>query len=141
MGFPIHARFAHPDYGLELEGRQATELLTVGEVYTVNGIQVGQSSSYLNFREVPGEWFNTVLFEGVDSFAMDGDEAEEVSMSEPTLAERLAASLAEQQDRDAEASRERSLAATKLDECEMWLAKCEPTDEAKASGQAAPAPH
>lgn len=31
---------------------------------------------------------------------------EEVNMTEPTLAERLAASLAEQQDRDAEASQE-----------------------------------
>jgi hypothetical protein len=29
-----------------------------------------------------------------------------------------------------EQSRERSLAATKLDECEMWLARCEPTAEA-----------
>ena len=29
-----------------------------------------------------------------------------------------------------EASRERSLAVTKLDECEMWLAKCTPTQEA-----------
>jgi hypothetical protein len=27
-------------------------------------------------------------------------------------------------------SRERSLAATKLDECEMWLARCKPTQEA-----------
>ena len=29
-----------------------------------------------------------------------------------------------------EPSRVRSLAATKLDECEMWLAKCQPTKEA-----------
>jgi hypothetical protein len=28
-----------------------------------------------------------------------------------------------------EPSRERSLAATKLDECEMWLAKCKPTQD------------
>lgn len=27
-------------------------------------------------------------------------------------------------------SRERSLAATKLDECELWLARCQPTAEA-----------
>ena len=33
-------------------------------------------------------------------------------------------------------SRERSLAATKLDECEMWLRHCEPTDEAKLRDQA-----
>jgi hypothetical protein len=35
-------------------------------------------------------------------------------------------------------SRERSLAATKIDEAEMWLAKCEPTVEAAARDQAAP---
>jgi hypothetical protein len=34
-------------------------------------------------------------------------------------------------------SRERSLAATKLDECEMWLARCMPTDEAWHRDQAA----
>lgn len=37
-------------------------------------------------------------------------------------------------------SRERSLAATKLDECEMWLARCQPTAEAFNRDQAAPAP-
>lgn len=31
-----------------------------------------------------------------------------------------------------EPSRERSLAATKLDECEMWLTRCTPTQEALA---------
>jgi len=33
-------------------------------------------------------------------------------------------------------SRERSLAATKLDECELWLTKCMPTDEALKRDQA-----
>jgi hypothetical protein len=36
-------------------------------------------------------------------------------------------------------SRERSLAATKLDEFEMWLARCEPTAEALGRDLAAPA--
>jgi hypothetical protein len=39
-----------------------------------------------------------------------------------------------------EPSRERSLAATKLDECEMWLARCTPTAEALGRDMAAPAP-
>lgn len=34
-------------------------------------------------------------------------------------------------------SRERSLAATKLDEFEMWLARCEPTQEALERDQEA----
>ena len=37
-----------------------------------------------------------------------------------------------------EPSRERSLAATKLDEAEMWLAKCQPTAEAQARDREAP---
>lgn len=32
---------------------------------------------------------------------------------------------------DYEPSRERSLAATKLDEFELWLSRCTPTQEAK----------
>lgn len=39
-----------------------------------------------------------------------------------------------------EPSRERSLAVTKLDECEMWLARCKPTDEALQRDLMAPAP-
>jgi hypothetical protein len=37
-------------------------------------------------------------------------------------------------------SRERSLAATKLDEMEMWLSRCEPTEEAAARDLMAPTP-
>lgn len=39
-----------------------------------------------------------------------------------------------------EPSRERSLAATKLEECELWLARCKPTAEAAGRDLAAPAP-
>ena len=39
-----------------------------------------------------------------------------------------------------EPSRERSLAVTKLDELEMWLARCTPTAEALGRDQRAPAP-
>lgn len=39
-----------------------------------------------------------------------------------------------------EPSRERSLAITKLDECELWLSKCTPTQETLNRDQAAPSP-
>jgi hypothetical protein len=39
-----------------------------------------------------------------------------------------------------EPSRERSIAFTRLEECEMWLDKCTPTQEALRRDQAAPAP-
>ena len=38
-----------------------------------------------------------------------------------------------------EPGRERALAATKLDECEMWLGRCQPTAEALGRDLAAPA--
>lgn len=63
MGFPLHARFAHPDAGWTGEGKMAAEHLTVGEVYTVRTLEVGRSSSVLTLYEVPGQTFNTVLFE------------------------------------------------------------------------------
>jgi hypothetical protein len=67
-GFPLHARFAHPDYGYEADQRQAAERLTVGEVYTVQRLEVGRSSSAIFFYEVdnPQFGFNTVLFEPDD---------------------------------------------------------------------------
>ena len=37
-----------------------------------------------------------------------------------------------------EPSREKALAATKLDECEIWLAKATPTEEARNRDLAAP---
>jgi hypothetical protein len=37
-----------------------------------------------------------------------------------------------------EPSREKSLAATKLDECEMWLARATPTEEARNRDLCAP---
>ena len=37
-----------------------------------------------------------------------------------------------------EPSRERSLAVTKLDECELWLSRCQPTQDALQRDQAAP---
>ena len=39
-----------------------------------------------------------------------------------------------------EPSREKSLAATKLDEAEMWLARATPTEEARNRDLQAPAP-
>jgi hypothetical protein len=62
MGFPVCARFAHPDGGWPGEGARAAEVLTPGGVYTIRELIVGSSSSRMTFDEVPGE-FNSVLFE------------------------------------------------------------------------------
>lgn len=39
--------------------------MDVGEVYTVKGITVGNWLSYVEFEELPGNRFNTVMFEEV----------------------------------------------------------------------------
>lgn len=64
MGFPLYARFAHPDGGWAADQARAAELLTAGKVYTVRHLDVGRSSSTLELYEFPGVQFNTVLFEG-----------------------------------------------------------------------------
>jgi hypothetical protein len=63
VSFPIHARFAHPDAGYAIDQQTAAEHLEVGEVYTVERLEVGRSSSRLWLIDVPGVAFNTVMFE------------------------------------------------------------------------------
>lgn len=65
MSFPLRARYAHPGNGWEDDRKAAAAVLTPGAVYTIRQLTVGQSTSYLTFQEVDGE-FNTVLFEPVD---------------------------------------------------------------------------
>lgn len=74
MSFPLHARYAHPDAGWDADREAAAKVLTVGEVYTIRQLEVGQSTSHLTFQEVPGQ-FNTVLFDPVGGWQEDLDEA------------------------------------------------------------------
>lgn len=67
--FPIHARYAYPGNGWEGDSNAAADALKPGAVYTIESLTVGQSTSYLTFREVEGK-FSTVLFAPV----MDGGE-------------------------------------------------------------------
>jgi hypothetical protein len=67
VGFPIAARFAHPDAGYEAEQERAARLLEPGKVYVVKRLEVGRSDSaltvWLDGAEGPAEQFSTVLFE------------------------------------------------------------------------------
>jgi hypothetical protein len=78
MGFPIAARFAHPDGGYEGDQRQAAEHLTAGEVYTVLRLEVGRSSSrlFLDIPHGPTFGFNTVLFEAAELPGFEDDDDE-----------------------------------------------------------------
>lgn len=99
MGFPIDARFAHPDAGWKSDQEHAAEHLTVGQVYTVRTLDVGRSSSSLTLVEFPGETFNTVLFEPV-SYDCEGREV--TSVNDPQEAQQVA----DDQDQAAEASQD-----------------------------------
>lgn len=49
--------------GYDYQQEQAKKLLTVGHIYTVERVDVGDWSSTVEFKEFPGENFNTVMFE------------------------------------------------------------------------------
>jgi hypothetical protein len=69
MGFPIAARFAHPDAGWADDQKLAAQHLKPGEVYVVRRLEVGSSSSTLRL-DVPGARdidFNTVMFEAAEA--------------------------------------------------------------------------
>jgi hypothetical protein len=55
--------FTSPKNGHEFQQKKLAALgLTVGQTYTVKGIDVGQSSTSFELEEFPGEHFNSVNF-------------------------------------------------------------------------------
>ena len=48
--------------GYDSERERAREHLVKGQVLTVSEIDVGVWSSSVEFEELPGKWFNTVMF-------------------------------------------------------------------------------
>lgn len=59
-------RFAHPDYGYPGEADHAAAHLILGEVYTIDGADIGQSKTNLLLQGIPNELFNSVFFEPAD---------------------------------------------------------------------------
>lgn len=77
MGFPIGARFAHPDAGYKGDRELAAKHLKPGSVYTVLRLEVGRSSSelYLDVDGLRGTGFNTVMFESAPLPRFDDEDA------------------------------------------------------------------
>lgn len=50
-------------HGYDIERQAASKLFEVGQVLTVDYVDVGGCSSQVFFRELPNRGFNTVLFE------------------------------------------------------------------------------
>lgn len=57
--------FSHPTYGLSGHQRTAFRHLKLFGTYTVKYLVVNAFSSSVEFEEVPGVWFNHVLFSNV----------------------------------------------------------------------------
>jgi len=79
MGFPIGARFAHPDAGWKTDQQLAARHLKPGQVYVVLRLEVGQSGStlYLNEPGLRYTAFNSVMFEPAALPGFEDDEAED----------------------------------------------------------------
>lgn len=61
---PVGAKVRFTGYGgWKISQEYARKHLQVGERYTVANIEVGDWSSTVEFEEVPGHRFNTVMFE------------------------------------------------------------------------------
>lgn len=58
----LRVLFCFPTHGYPHDRTHANERLRVGDIYTVRVMEVGQSSSRVQLEEVPGEWFNSVMF-------------------------------------------------------------------------------
>ena len=58
--------FKYPENGRTHDGAWAKLHLLEGGTYTVEGINVGQSSSSVEFKEFPSTHFNTVHFANID---------------------------------------------------------------------------
>ena len=56
-------RYVHPDYGYPGEQEVAAAILVFGAAYTIAQHSIGQSRTDLILEGIPGEWFNSVLFE------------------------------------------------------------------------------
>lgn len=62
MTFPVHAKCVTFDAGYDMEQKKAREKLALGQVYTIRQMHVHQSSTTLEFYEIPGQW-NSCFFD------------------------------------------------------------------------------
>ncbi len=62
-----HIRLVRPNDGYDSATKRVSELLTEGSVYTVDHMCVGSYLSVVLLVEVPGEWFNTIHFDEVET--------------------------------------------------------------------------
>jgi hypothetical protein len=59
-------RFVFGTAGQASDVKQARKILLLGQVYTVKHVDVHSSSSSVEFEEISGEMFNTVMFARVE---------------------------------------------------------------------------
>lgn len=74
--------------GYEHELNTARKYFTKGESLTVKRIEIGAWSSYMEFEELPGKQFNTVMFELLEQPVAEPVKPEELVTLELTIPER-----------------------------------------------------
>jgi hypothetical protein len=75
MTFPVQAKCVTFDAGYPAERKRAAEGLEIGRVYTIRYMAVGQSSTYIEFYDIPGQWSSVFFdaFEGPEDDEEEGD--------------------------------------------------------------------
>jgi hypothetical protein len=71
--FPVHAKCVTLDAGWPAERKNAGKKLELGKVYTIRQMMVHQSSTTLEFYEIPGQW-NSAFF---DAWEFHDDDIED----------------------------------------------------------------
>lgn len=66
-------RFANPKAGYPAQQEKAAKFLALGEIYTVQSTDVDSSSTQVYLKEIPNQFFNSVLFEDVAPQSPEAD--------------------------------------------------------------------
>ena len=61
--------------GHDLDLQRALTHLAVGDIYTVNAIQIESWMSIVSLKELPRFWWNTVMFKNVNGLERAGTKA------------------------------------------------------------------
>jgi len=83
LSFPLEVRYAYPDAGYPAECERVARQLSLGTVYTIQALEVGQSSTYITLWGHPRhERFPLQMF--APHWLPDDDEPESLDSGQAT---------------------------------------------------------
>lgn len=127
--------FKYPDNGYTPDQEQAKKYLKVGETYTVNKTEVHSSTADVELIEIPGQYFNSVLFVDRTPSRFDYVKYDDYAMRGQALA-KLHCEKIEAAIENLPPSDEKKRALVKLEECYMWIGKAIRNDQIARNGSA-----